>query len=385
VRDPAQDAFEVLDWIVSRHVDVAVGEGRAEAFQQVPTEMQSCPYAGSRYRHAKPMNLTALQRMPPWPQVLTMLSWLSQRYQKEVATYDDLAQVTGAGVFLAGFLVLRHDRPLRSHEIPLLISGLYKVCQGFQLAYLPERYSGEGANGDLPDPAGFYAYLEENELLIGEAEVCSGSPAMIMQAYDAIVGPHEVSVEALPPACASLEIDWDRFDIFAQHAGEMWRELVLYAMRMPQFLPELADPRLPADEQQLLNTRIERHGTELFGSQSGLVVEIARAAQAYGAGPAVIAPGTNATATSLAATVFAWLERSAGPEMGDYHEVVSSDLQAQLAAYESYEAGVLTRLSEHLRCAAGALGLDSHGEPLTASALSHVCGRTLRDWEDSSL
>jgi len=93
VQAPARDAFQLLDWIMSRHVheylDVAgrpVGEGRAAAFQQVQTKMESCPYPGSRYHHAKPMNLTALQQMPPWQHVLTMLSWLSQRYRAKHQT-----------------------------------------------------------------------------------------------------------------------------------------------------------------------------------------------------------------------------------------------------------------------------------------------------------
>jgi len=394
VQPPAQDAFEALDWIVSRHVheylDVAgrpVGEGRAAAFQQVPTEMQSCPYAGSRYHHAKPMNLTALQRMPDWPQVLTILSWLSQRHRTahktEVATYDDLAQVTGAGVFLADFLVLRRHHSLRSHEIPLLISGLYKVCLGFQLAYLPERYSGE-TTGILPDPAGFYAYLEENELLIGEAEVCAGSPAMITQAYDAITGRHSVAEQALPAACADLEIDWEQFDVFADHAGEMWRELVLFAMQAPQFLPELADELLPPDVQQRLNTCLERRGTELLAGQSGLVVEIARAAQAYGADPPLLTPEPGADPGSLGADVLAWLHRVAAPEMRTHAPVVAQALQAQLAAYDSYEASVMAGVNEHLHWILRALGLDASSAPLTPSALSHVCGRTLRDWSDPS-
>src|SRR5262249_6257530 len=99
---PPWDAFQVLDWIMSRHVHeylyVAggrVGEGRAAAYQHVQTEMQLCPYAGSRHHHAKPMNVSALRQIiPTWEQIITMLSWLSQRYraryQSEITTHDDL-------------------------------------------------------------------------------------------------------------------------------------------------------------------------------------------------------------------------------------------------------------------------------------------------------
>jgi hypothetical protein len=395
----ARDGFQVLDWIMSRHVheylDVAgrpVGEGRAAVFQDVKTEMRSCPYAGSRYRQAKPMNFTALQQMPPWPHVLTMLAWLSQRYRArnrtDVTTCDHLGQVTSAGVFLVDFLVLRRNQPLRSHEIPLLISGLYKVCLGFQLAYLPERFTDQTAATPLPDPAGFLAYLEASELLIGEAEVCSGSPAMILQAYEAVVGRQAVAKEILPPPCATLEIDWEQYDAFLDHASAIWRGLVLFVMRMPQFLPELAGPQLPSEVQQRLNSCLKQHGAQLLADQVGLVVDIARGVQEFGEShartlvaesPSPIEASFDPQPGTLAATVLTWLGSVAGADMETYAPVVSRELQARLGAYDVYEAGVLAQLNQHLGCIMQALGFE-RGAAITASALSRVCGRTLRDW-----
>jgi hypothetical protein len=239
---------------MSRHVheylDVAgrpVGEGRAAAFQHVRTEMQPCPYAGSRRHHAKPMNVSALRQiMPVWDQIVTMLSWLSQRYraryQSEITTYDDLLLVTSAGVFLADFLVLRKHHPLHSHDIPVVLSGLYKVCLGFQLATflgsMQERWSDKAMLHQLPNAAGFHDYLEAHELLIGEAEVCAGPPAMIMEAFDAMVGGRVVAQEALPADCARLEIAWERHDLFTDHAAND-------ASLCPRSLPGLAKGGLP--------------------------------------------------------------------------------------------------------------------------------------------
>jgi hypothetical protein len=401
VQAPARDAFQVLDWIMSRHVheylDVAgrpVGEGRSAAYQQVHTETQTCPYAGSRYHHAKPMNVTALRQiMPVWEPIVTLLSWLSQRYrawrQKEITSYDDLSLVTSAGVFLADFLVLRQHQPLHSHEVPLLISGLYKVCLGFQLATflgsMQERFADQTIAQQLPDPAGFYAYLEEHQLLIGEAEVCSGSAAMIMEAYDAMTGQHVVAQEDLPPDCVSLEIVWEQYDVFTHHAANMWGDLVLYVMQAPQFCPELADSRLPPDVQHRLNARLEQRGTQLLVEQTGLVVDMARLAQDY-CGPAAAGlpepplPSSSPQAGSLAATVLAWLNEVAGADMQTYAPIVASALQVRLAPYDHYEATVMAGLNEHLSCLIHALGLCRPRAALTASALSHVCGRTLRDW-----
>ena len=391
-------SFQVLDWIMSRRVheylDVAgrpVGEGRSAAFQNLHTEMRACPYAGSRYHHAKPMNATALQQMPPWPDVLMMLAWLSRRYRlrhgTEITNSSDLAQVTGAGVWLVDFLVLRRHHCLRSHEIPVLISGLYKVCQGFQLAYLADQFTDATAPTELPDAAGFLAYLEENKLLIGEAEVCSGSHAMITQAYEAILGGNEVAEGALPSSCVSLEIAWEQFDTYTENADSIWRDLVIYAVRMQEFVPQLAEPRLPSDAQERLNALLKQRGVEILAGQKGLVVDIARAALGSGGEPVALPqelPGAPVASRvpeqdGLFDTVFAWLRDAAGADIEAHGPVVAEALQAQLAIYDLYEAEVLAGLNQHLNSIMQALGLELE-DPLPPSVLSHLCGRTLRDW-----
>jgi hypothetical protein len=406
---PPRDAFQLLDWIMSRHVheylDVAgrpVGEGRAAAFHQVQTEMQSCPYAGSRHHHAKPMNVSALRQIiPAWEQIITILSWLSQRYrarhQSEIKSYDDVLLVASAGVFLADFIVLRKHRPLRSHEFPVVISGLYKVCLGFQLATflgsMQERFADKTTPEQLPNAAKFHDYLEAQEVLIGEAEVCAGPPAMIMEAFDAIVGGQEVAQEALTGDCARLEIAWEEHDRFTDHAAYVWNDLVMYVIESAQFCPELADPRLPADVQDRLNACLKQRGAQLLAEQSGLVVDLARGAQQFidcpssplptePSGPQLATPSLEPG--SLAATVLAWLSDVAGADMDAHAPVVASALQAQLGPYEIYEATVLAGLNQHLSGLMDALGLGRPRETLTASALSHVCGRTLRDWGDTS-
>jgi hypothetical protein len=404
LQPPVRDIFAVLDWIMSRQVheylDVAgrpVGEGRAAAVKNVPTEMQICPYAGSRHHHGRPMNVSALrQMMPDWDHTLTVLSWLSQRYgarqQREITTHDDLSLVVSTGVFLADFLVLRRRQPLRSGAIPVLISGLYKVCLGFQLATflasLQERFTGRSPD-PLPDAGGFYAYLEAHELLIGEAEVCAGSPAMIMQAYDAMTRPQAVEQDALPPVCSRLEIVWEQFDVFTDAAAGLWQQLVLYVLGAPQFCPNLEEPRLPSDAQQRLNACLKQRATELLAEQKGLVVDIAHGAVEFyrGAGAVCRIEPTDRSSSppgkqpdSLATTVLAWLKEAAPDDMRTHAAVVAGALGAQLGPYDLFEAHVLSRLNQHLRCLMAALGLDEPGEALTCSALSHICGTTLRDW-----
>jgi hypothetical protein len=395
VQAPAHDALLVLDWIMSRHVheylDVAgrpVGEGRSVAFRHVQTEMQVCPYAGSRHHHAKPMNVSALRNMlPVWGNTLTMLSWLGRRYRdwacKDVATWDDLSLVTSAGVFLADYLVLRRDNPLRSGDVPLLISALYKACLGFQLATvlgsLRDRL-GDAPAAPLPNAAGFHAHVEEHELLIGEAEVCSGAAAMIMQAYDAMTVPRAVDLGSLPPPCDRLEIAWEAFDVFTHHAAGLWEDLVQYVLRSAAFCPELTSPDLPPEVQGRLNGCLRRRADELRAGQTGLVVEVARAAQEYLGPPTPWPPSPDPPPDGLAAAVLAWLAGAAGDDMETHGRVVAGALGPQLAAYDCYEAAVLGRLHEHVTGLMDALGLGHPAGPLPASVLSGVCGRTLRDW-----
>jgi len=399
---PARDSFQLLDWIMSRHVheylDTAgrpVGEGRAAAYQHVQTEMQSCPYAGSRYHHSKPMNVSALRLMiPAWDDILSMLAWLSLRFrvsqQKEVTTYDDLSQVTSSGVFLSDYLVLRKHQPLRTQQIPVLISGLYKVCLGFQLATflgsVKGRLGGETSPECLPDSAGFHAHLEEQNLLIGEAEVCSGSQAMIMQAYDAMTGRTDVTQEALPVECSNLNIAWEQFDVFTDHAATLWNDLTFYVIRAAQFRPELTDPELPPAVRERLNLLLKQRGNQLQDGQRGLVVDIASAMREYCGNVTEEIPRSAEypTTSSLTAIILAWLNDVAGDDMQPHAVAIANDLQSQLAPYDLYEETVLAKINDHLNMISRSLGLDIPTASLTSSSISHICGRTLRDWGDPS-
>ena len=384
----------MLDWIVSRRVhellDVGgrpVGEGRCAAFRQVRTDMRSCPYAGTRHHHKNPMNATALQHLPPGTEIQAMLAWLSRRYRlrhaTEIKTSIDLAQVSSSGVWLVDFLTLRRHEPLGSSTIPVLISGLYKVCLGFQLAYLADRFSDESP-AELPDARGFLAYLEDERLLIGEAEVCSGSPAMIAQAYEAITAASEITEAALPPACAGVAIDWSGFDDFKEQSDSTWRELVIFAVTMPWLVPRLADDRLPPHLQERLNTFLENRGAEILEGQSGLVIDVARMAQ--GEPPQPEAPLLDLQPVSpepggLAEVVFHWLSAMAPEDTRIQATVIKEALQAACVPYEAYEATVLEKLNLHMNAIMNALGFRP-GEPLTPNALSQLFGGTFRDWSD---
>jgi hypothetical protein len=258
---------------------------------------------------------------------------------------------------------------------------------------MEERFADNTTPLQLPNAAEFHDFLEAHELLIGEAEVCPGPPAMIMQAYDAMTGRRSVPQVALPSDCTRLEIAWDRHDVFTDHAGNLWNDLVMYLIETAEFSPEVADPRLPPDVQDRLNASLKQRASELLAGQSGLVVNLARVAWQLldtpsaalprePLGPQFLTPILEPS--TLATTVLTWLNGVAEADMQTHAPVVASALQRQLAPYDLYEATVLARLNQHLTCLMDALGLGRPSGALPPSALSHVCGRTLRDWGDPS-
>jgi hypothetical protein len=374
---------------VHEYLDTAgrpVGEGRASIFQELETQMCKCPYPGIRHNHAKPMNASAIQGMPAFSQLLSIMSWLSHRDRKRyglgVTNSNDLGRITSSGILLVDYLALRRENPIGPKAVPLLVSGVYKVCLGYQLAYLPERFSEGDPPAELPDAAGFLQYLEEGKLLIGEAEVCSCPPMMILQSYEAMT---RETATVIAPEISGLTIDWDRFDAFAEAAGEMWHALILFAMRMPDLIPQLDSAELPIDVKERLNRCLSERGTELLEEREGLVVEVAESIRSMRAKPARrLAGGANLPRDiqpgTVAASVIEWLCEKAPDDMAMYGTIAGPAIQSQLGPYENYESQVLMRINTNLNLVMHALDLDAGPAQTDAAALSRICGRTMRDW-----
>jgi hypothetical protein len=60
-------------------------------------------------------------------------------------------QTIGAGILLADVLALLRADPEPSGQLPLLISGAYEVCVGFQLAWAPERFGRRHCQSVCPE------------------------------------------------------------------------------------------------------------------------------------------------------------------------------------------------------------------------------------------
>lgn len=413
--------MNVLDWLLNRHVheylDVVgrpVGEGRSAIGEQVETQLKSCPYPGSRHQHEQPMNFSALQSITPhWRNIVTLLAWLGQRYRNynhcETARYYDLARISGMGIFLADYLALRHISPLQSNQVPVVLSGLYKVCLGFQqvtfFAMMNENFNDQGMakqeETELPVANEFYAWLEENELLIGEAEVCGGSELMISKAYEAMLGLQTdmpEHIEDVLPELAGLEIDWSAYDEFAANASNLWRKAIQFIIYMKGFNVQFNTPALPAKLQPDLNTWFTEHFADLLEQQNGLTVDIARltlhesehtleewllTGQTFldeidYQEPQQAAPQMAA----LTQSIVQQLERDTS--LSDYQAIISEMTEQQMARYQAYESAVLNTVNHHLAHIQQALGYQhAANDPVSPADLSTLFGATLRDWPEA--
>lgn len=381
-----------------------IGEGRSLAFTQVETTFKSCPYSGSRHHHAKPMNASALQSiLPEWQHSLSLLSSLSQRYQAfygtPVTRYYDLALISGMGVFLSDYLVLRRLQPLATHHIPIMVSGLYKVCLGFQqatfLAMMNDSFNSSDDEKSLPDAKGFYAYLEEQQLLIGPDEVCGGSEEMISRAYDIMKGPaSDTGQAALLPALANMAIDWDACDQFSFHSSNLWRKAILFVIQMHGFCLQLNEPSLPADLTIAINTYLKASFAQLLAAQSGLAVEIAQITlaesghsldewlmvQAAFLEEIDCQPSTTPDIQPLSDAILQQLAQVF--ELSGYHSIITAAVTAHVAKYVALETAVLRSFNDHLDAIVLALGFTPASDTLMFTELTSVYGKTLRNWPE---
>jgi hypothetical protein len=167
-----------------------LGEQRvAGLFDSVETELVRCPYRGSRYHHAKPMNVSALrQAVASWAVILGGLAQVHRGYRERVdadpLTLFDLWRLINLGICLPSFAALRAVDPLRDTEVPVWLAGIYKVLIGVHVPVaqlmLEELLRG-GIPAPLPSAEELLEHVESNRSLVGVKEVCAGPPSLILQ------------------------------------------------------------------------------------------------------------------------------------------------------------------------------------------------------------
>jgi hypothetical protein len=168
-----------------------IREGRtpSEFLREGDIEYKTCPYAGSRFKHANPMNVSALRQMGAhWDEVCDALSFLRGAHDEALGVTQpqlmDVWRVSMLGSALPWFFLFRDDK------IPAYASALAKATLGqgiwaqrVLIKTITERWTPPPLTAES-----VLALAEENGTLIGDTEVCSGGDKMLLKFFDVLVG-----------------------------------------------------------------------------------------------------------------------------------------------------------------------------------------------------
>lgn len=218
--------------------DRPLRESRTPAEYLRPGEIQHkrCPYSGSRFQHAYPMNVAALrQTSAQWSDLVDAMALLrglhAERRGPAPPDLMDLWRISQLGSALPWFYLLRHDGAERS---PGYAAALAKATQG--VGIWAQKLLVEVVLGATP-PATFTAatLLESAEAsgtLIGATEVCAGSESMLRRFFDALLD-GEPGITS--PAIQRLAAERDDVLRFGAHYASFKLVLWIHALAR-QFL-----------------------------------------------------------------------------------------------------------------------------------------------------
>jgi hypothetical protein len=193
-----------------------VGEGNVfpKALRlDVSTEWRTCPHAGSRYQHERPMNVTALKSMRAhWKQMMVALLRVREVYLSRFPgvrqgwTVGDLHCFSAFVLSISTYLMLREQGRVANGDLHPVLSCMYRVTDGVRMVMHHMLFS-EDLEPTLPLHAPMtatelYAYAERNDIFISDHGVCAGPRAMIEEFLGVIMDGHEIEDAAsvvLPP------------------------------------------------------------------------------------------------------------------------------------------------------------------------------------------
>jgi hypothetical protein len=156
-------------------------------------ELKQCPYAGSRYLHANPMNVSALRQMSAhWDEMIDCLGFLREAYRDARGGYRydlmDIWRTGQMGSALPWFYILR-----LGETCPAFAAALSKATLGVGIwgaRVLIDQFAAR--TFAVPGPR-FTAHQiwetsEANQTLIADTEVCAASQNMMLKFYEPYVG-----------------------------------------------------------------------------------------------------------------------------------------------------------------------------------------------------
>lgn len=176
------------------------GELASARYDPGATEVIACPYAG--VRRGGPMNVTALRQLTAvWPEVVGSAAALAGPDATVFTAFRAAVAGTAAPVV---FAERYPDQP-----VPRVLSALFKTSLGFTQVLSALLLADDGVAdaplAELGDGAQFLAYLDDQRWLLGQVQVCAGSPPMLVEMFRALCGHAEPAVAT---AVADLGDAW---------------------------------------------------------------------------------------------------------------------------------------------------------------------------------
>jgi hypothetical protein len=246
---------------------------------QVETNLVACDYGDARAATAFPMNVSALlQIRAHWRTVLDRVrvirATLLARTGRSNPVALDLWRIAHAAASVVSFCRLERGT---AEPIPAADAALFKASVGIKYALRHAeiaRYGGRDALGMFPSTASLWNYIDREQLLIGDGQVCAGPGMMIRELLDVLVGgcgSHACDLAGLDTskliAYADLLAVWETAQLLArarerEFAGE--RRLSELCRRM---LADVCDAAGVAQIQEAADVRlaVEAGLQQLFG------------------------------------------------------------------------------------------------------------------------
>jgi hypothetical protein len=178
-----------------------VGEANVFPIQlrlDIPTEWRTCPYAGSRYQDAKPMNATALRSMNKyWGQMMVALLCIREAYLRRFPharhgwTVGDLLRLSWLVLTVPAYLLMRSQRRVENGQLHPVLSSMFRVTDGVRMVTETMLYTPIAEEALTPDTpmtsAEIYAYAERNALFHSAYGVCAGPRTRIEEFLSVLV------------------------------------------------------------------------------------------------------------------------------------------------------------------------------------------------------
>jgi hypothetical protein len=247
----------------------ALGEHRASAHVRdaIPMALKACPYAGSRFQHPRPMNVSALKQLTRhWDDALAGIAWVRQQYLKRrslpALQHDrDCLAVGEAIAAIPAFLTHRAERAVGDGELDPRVAALYKVIIGINRVYAilisGQMMSAGQQRAPVSAPEDIATFAETGGFLVGGEQVCAGSARQIADAVAALIaGGPPAPAAWLPPMLAPVE----RFLAFAHAMRRLAAAKLLFKTATTLALLELGSaPALPAALRATVEALVAAH------------------------------------------------------------------------------------------------------------------------------